>query len=88
MAQKILSFLKGVHLYEINGVAVYAEYIGRQAGFECSVCGKVCNAFTFNILYGKTYKEAVSNYNRGDYETLGFGRNHIEEAVKIKAQIS
>ena len=84
---KRLYFPKGVHEYEINGEMVYAEYMGRQAGFECCVCGKGCNAFTFNILHGKTYDDAVNNYNRGDYETWGFGRNHIDEYVTIKTYI-
>lgn len=76
-----LYFPKGIHKYSILGEDVYAEYIGRQKGFECCVCGKGENCFTFNILHGKTYFEAANNYLKGDYETWGFGRNHIEENV-------
>lgn len=80
-----LHFPKGVHKYVICGEELFAEYIGRQRGFECVVCGKGCNAFTFNILHGDTYKEAVDRYeNHGDYETWGFGRDHIEEYVRLK----
>ena len=49
---KKITFLPGVNKYEIQGETVYAEYIGRQKGFECCVCGKGCNAYTFNILHG------------------------------------
>lgn len=84
---KMLHFPKGIHQYIIEGNEYYAEYMGRQNGFECSVCGKGCNAFTFNILHGSTYEEAVENYKNDDYETWGYGRQHIEEAVTLIAFI-
>lgn len=85
---KRLYFPKGVHEYVIQGEQVFAEYMGRQNGFECCVCGKGCNAYTFNILHGTTYEEAVDRYyNHDDYETWGFGRQHIEDAVLLKAYI-
>lgn len=80
---KRLYFPKGVHKYVIDGETVYAEYMGRQKGFECCVCGKGCNAFTFNVLHGTTYNEAVKNYGNDDYETWGFGREHIEDSVNL-----
>ena len=75
MAHK--KFVDGVCKYMVNGEAVYAEYMGRQKGFECCVCGKGCNAYTFNILHGNTPKEAIANYENGDYETYGFGEDHL-----------
>ena len=42
------------------------QYTGRDQGFECCVCGKGCKAHTFNIWYSKE-----------DYETWGFGRDHL-----------
>lgn len=77
-------FLEGVHKYSIDGETVYAEYMGRQKGFECCVCGKGCNAYTFNILHGDTAKEAIKNYERGDYETWGYGEDHLNH-VAFKA---
>lgn len=85
--KKRLYFPRGVHKYIIEGKEYYAEYIGRQQGFECCVCGNGCNAFTFNILHGETYTEAINNYNNYDYETWGYGRQHIEEAVQLKEYI-
>lgn len=84
---KRLYFPKGVHKYLILGDEVYAEYMGRQKGFECAVCGEGCNAFTFNILHGESYGEAINNYKNGDYETVGFGRSHIEASATIKEYI-
>jgi hypothetical protein len=77
-------FLDGVHKYIINGETEYAEYMGRQKGFECCVCRKGCNAYTFNILHGKTAEEAIRNYENGDYETVGFGEDHLNH-VTLKA---
>ena len=76
-------FPKGVHRYCIEGEEVLAEYMGRQRGFECSICGKGCNAYTFNILHGNSYDESIQSYNDGDYETWGYGPTHIEEAVQL-----
>lgn len=75
---------EGVHKYIIDGETVFAEYIGRQKGFECCICGKGCNAFTFNILHGNTIEDAIKNYREHmDYETWGFGPTHIKDAVKL-----
>ena len=82
---KKITFLPGVNKYEIQGETVYAEYMGRQNGFECCVCGKGCNAYTFNILHGDNYEDAIKNYQRDDYETWGFGADHLEENVKFEA---
>lgn len=83
MKRTRLYFPKGVHRYDIDGDTVFAEYMGRQQGLECIVCGKGCNAFTFNIIHAETYEEALEN-REYDYETWGFGRDHIEAAVTIK----
>lgn len=88
MTRDRLHYPKGVHLYTIQGEDVYAEYMGRQSGFECLVCGKGGNAFTFNILHGNTYEEAKkAYYEKDDYETWGFGREHVEDAVILKNYI-
>ena len=42
-----MKFPNGIHKYLIQGDVVLADYIGRQKGFECCVCGKGCNAYTF-----------------------------------------
>lgn len=80
---KTTKYPTGIHRYQIEGEEVFAEYMGRQSGFECCVCGKGCNAFTFNILHGNSYDEAQAAYSHDDYETWGYGANHIEEAVQL-----
>ena len=86
MKRERLHFPKGVHRYVIDGDIVFAEYMGRQKGFECLICGKGCNAFTFNIIHATTYEEALERRDY-DYETWGFGREHIEDAVALDAYI-
>lgn len=54
-----------------DGIKYIGQYIGRQSGFECSVCGKGCNAYTFNIWY-----------NDRDYETFSYGKEHLPKMVK------
>lgn len=48
------------------------QYMGRQGGFECCVCGKGCKAHTFNIWYDE----------QGGYETWGFGNNHLPDILE------
>lgn len=65
------------HIYLIrlsDGDIVKAQYVGRQRGFECVVCGKGSNAYTFNIWY--------QNGKYADYETWGFGANHMPEILR------
>lgn len=47
------------------------QYVGRQKGFECCVCGKGCNAYTFNIWNSET-----------DYETWGYGKEHLPKILE------
>lgn len=56
------------HWYKFNdGGDIHIGYfVGRQNGFECCVCGKGCNAYTFNIWYSSH-----------DYETWGYGKEHL-----------
>lgn len=61
------------HWYKFNdrGETHIGYYVGRQSGFECCVCGKGCNAHTFNIWY-----------NERDYETWGYGPAHLPEILE------
>lgn len=54
-------------IQEQDGTQHNAQYYGREAGFECCVCGKGCNAYAFNIWYDKD----------GGYETWAYGREHL-----------
>lgn len=74
-----MKYPTGVHKYRIEGEEVLAEYMGRQKGFECCVCGKGCNAFTFNVFHADT----IEDINDQDYETWGYGPSHINEAVQL-----
>lgn len=56
---------------ESNGTQHKGQYIGNQTGFECCVCGKGHKAKTFNIWY-----------NGDNYETWGFGNEHLLEMIE------
>ena len=54
------------------------EYMGRDQDFSCVICGEGgSSTYVFNVLHGDTIEEAVQNYENGDYETYGFGREHL-----------
>lgn len=57
--------------FDDRGDIYIGQYIGRQKGFECTVCGKGSNAFTFNIWYDEK-----------SYETLGFGKEHMPTIIE------
>ena len=61
------------YLIDDRGDVVEAEYMGREGGFECCVCGKGCKAHCFNVYHSD---------NAGDYETWGFGDNHMPKILK------
>ena len=46
-------------------------FLGRQSGFECCVCGKGGNAYTFNIWNSYV-----------DYETWGYGKEHLPQIIE------
>lgn len=78
-----MKYPTGIHRYKIDGTEYFAEYTGRQKGFECCVCGKGCNAFTFNIYHADTLEELPFAINAMDYETWGYGADHLEQAVEL-----
>lgn len=61
------------HWYKFNdrGDVYIGYYLGRQKGFECCVCNKGTNAYTFNIWNSST-----------DYETWGYGKEHLPEIIE------
>lgn len=81
---KQFKYPDGLIVVEIDGKQYFAEYMGRQKGFECCVCGNGCNAYTFNILHGETPIEAEQAYKNDDYETWGYGPTHINHVNFIK----
>jgi hypothetical protein len=78
-----MKFPSGVHKYIIQGDVVFADYIGRQKGFECCVCGKGCNAYTFNIIHANSVDDVENAYANDDYETWGFGAEHLAGNVEL-----
>lgn len=60
------------HWYRFNdrGKEYIGQYVGKEDGFECCVCGKGCKAYTFNIWYDKN-----------NYETWGYGLLHIPRMI-------
>lgn len=79
---EFMKYPKGIHKYRIDGEEVLAEYIGRQKGFECIICGKGHNAYTFNIFHDDNLAD-IAQKDFQDYETWGFGKEHLEEAVQL-----
>lgn len=67
------------HWYKFNdrGEIHIGYYYGRQSGFECCVCGKGGNAYTFNIWNSTT-----------DYETWGYGKEHLPEILEDLGECS
>lgn len=61
------------HFYKFNdrGEISIGEYMGTENDFECCVCGKGHKAHCFNI-----------HYNENDYETWGYGREHLPELLE------
>lgn len=70
-------FPKGIIRIKVDGKEHLAEYMGRQKGFECSVCGQGGNCFTFNIF------DSVEQYENMQYETWGFGRDHLNHVELV-----
>lgn len=64
---------------DLNGFTGYGVYMGKQEGFGCCICNKGNNAKTFNILHGNTIQEGLENKDKGDYETFGYGNEHLPE---------
>lgn len=66
-------FPKGIiKIIDESGIEHLAEYMGRQKDFNCSICRKGHNCYTFNIF------ESEEEYKEGMYETFGYGREHIK----------
>ena len=65
--------MKAGNWYRFNdrGSVYIGQYMGREEGFECCVCNKGCIAHCFNIWY-----------NNDDYETWGFGNNHLPQIIE------
>lgn len=70
MAKKLIE--DNWYKFNDRGETHIGQYVGRQTGFECCVCNKGCNAYTFNIWYDKD----------GGYETWGFGPKHMPEIIE------
>lgn len=74
-------FIKG-HWYQVKdafGSEWVGQYLGRQEGYVCCVCDKGNNAHIFNVWYQFQYDDEPG-YN--DYETIGFGTEHLPEIIK------
>lgn len=59
--------------FEDNGEQHVGLYVGRQAGFDCCVCGKGTCCYTFNIHHSTDSQ---------DYETWGYGREHLPRIIE------
>lgn len=66
--------LKANHWYKFKdetGQIHIGQFMGRCEGFECCVCGKGNNAYCFNIWNDDS-----------DYETWGYGKEHLPEIIE------
>lgn len=81
-------FKKG-HCYRIHcnwtkedAIAIYE---GREAGYECMVCGKGSNAHGFNIYQGDlenpTHEQVQDYISNIGYETWFYGTEHLPELI-------
>lgn len=67
-------------IYEIEdyfGDRVVAIYIGKVEGFSCCVCGKGNNAYCFNVA------STIEELELGQYETWGFGKEHLPSVIRV-----
>lgn len=71
-------FPKGILKIKVDGGEYLVQYVGRQNGFECCVCGRGENCYTFNIF------ESVESYRAGQWETWGFGRSHLNHVTLLE----
>ncbi|WP_145142207.1 hypothetical protein [Paenibacillus sp. Y412MC10] len=77
MGKMKIMFPEGIIKIKVMGEERLAEFMGRQDGFECVICGKGSTCYTFNLF------ESVEKYRDGEYETYGFGRNHLNHVELI-----
>ena len=72
--------MKKGHYYKFNfmGYEFVGEYMGREKHFECIVCEKGNNAYCFNVF------KSLESYERGNYETYSFGKEHLPELTEVK----
>lgn len=72
-------FPKGIiKIIDHTGAERLAEYIGRQEDFECCICGNGSNCYTFNLF------DSEEDYKNGNYETIGYGREHVNVIKLVK----
>ena len=66
------ALVKG-HFYRFidRGEEHVGQYIGREDGFECCVCGKGHRAYAFNIWYSED-----------GYETWAYGKEHMPKILE------
>lgn len=71
--------LRDAHGTEYTGV-----YMGRQEGWDCCICYRGNNAYTFNVYGYKDDSLETVKYNmqEGIYETWGYGKEHLPEIIK------
>lgn len=61
---------------EQTKTTAYAQYMGQEKGFECSVCCKGNNAHCFNIF------DNIEKYDDCVYETWPYGREHMPKIIE------
>lgn len=59
------------------GLLHITQYVGREKGFNCCVCGKGENAYCFNSF------NTLEQYNNGAYETFSFGKEHLPKLIEV-----
>ena len=51
--------------------------MGNEFGEECTICRKGCKANQFNITNELDIAKAIDNLENCEYETVGFGPEHL-----------
>lgn len=81
---KLLELGRVYKIEDAHNFVGYGVYMGHQKGFECCICGKGCNCKTFNILHSDDIQEGLRLKDNGDYETFGYGNEHMPKLTKTE----
>ena len=57
-----------------DGTEFIGQYMGREKGFECMVCGFGHIAYCFNLYH--------TEESWDDYETFSYGKEHLPEIIE------
>ena len=60
-----------------KGSMFISQFMGREEGYSCCVCGKGKNTYCFNVF------NTLVEYKKDMYETFSFGKEHLPKLIEI-----